>query len=287
MTIRRAPFPTFFIEVLFFLASITVIGCGDPREKVSTMATDSIGIRLKEELGLANSKIAAMTRLYEQVDSARVINEEKLDEAHTEIDALNRLIKQMNSSMIKSKKRLDEAHTEITNLAKSIKNVDSSNVNAEKKLDEAISEITDLSSKIHDIYTDIRLEKLWSESETVAYLTPGSDGFTRVRFGLGVMTVSIENVTPYANATKVTLRFGNVLSAIITGLNAKVEYGPIDEYGVAQEAETRTKVVRFSESLRRGAWTELDVVLDGIRSDQLGFIRLSDVTFQGIRLMDQ
>ena len=230
MTYRPTPSP-FFIEVLFLLASITLIGCSDPREEISTKATDSIGIELKEELGLANRKITAMTRLYKQVDSSKVITE--------------------------------------------------------KKLDEAKAEITDLSNKIHEIYSDIRIEKLWSESESAAYLTPGSEGFTRVRFGLGVMTVSIENVTPYANATKVTLRFGNVLSAMITGLSAKVEYGPVDGYGAARETETKTKVVRFSESLSRGAWTELDVVLDGIRSDQLGFVRLSDVTFQGVRLMEQ
>ena len=286
MTYRPTPSP-FFIEVLFLLASITLIGCSDPREEISTKATDSIGIELKEELGLANRKITAMTRLYKQVDSSKVITEKKLDEANTEIAALSKLIKRMNSSVTRSEKRLDKANMEIANLTKSMKEVDSSRVNTEKKLDEAKAEITDLSNKIHEIYSDIRIEKLWSESESAAYLTPGSEGFTRVRFGLGVMTVSIENVTPYANATKVTLRFGNVLSAMITGLSAKVEYGPVDGYGAARETETKTNVVRFSESLSRGAWTELDVVLDGIRSDQLGFVRLSDVTFQGVRLMEQ
>lgn len=49
--------------------------------------------------------------------------------------------------------------------------------------------------------------------ERVAYLTPGDPSFSPIAFSLGYITVSLTNVRPYANGSKVTLSVGNILSA--------------------------------------------------------------------------
>ena len=44
----------------------------------------------------------------------------------------------------------------------------------------------------------------WSRDwDEVAYLTPGSDGYSVIRGDLGMMTVSLQNIQPYANGSRV------------------------------------------------------------------------------------
>lgn len=151
----------------------------------------------------------------------------------------------------------------------------------EKQIDSLRTDYSDLKRDV----SEIQFDKYLDNYDKVAYLTPGSDGYSSVRFDLGVLTISITNIIPYANGSKVTLRFGNTLSSTINGLKATAEYGPVDEKGIGIYDKMKTKELSFVKSLRSGSWTNIEVVLDGVPPDKLGYVRIKDVTHTGIELL--
>lgn len=120
--------------------------------------------------------------------------------------------------------------------------------------------------------------------DKVAFLTPGTEGYSLVTSDLGKLTVAISNVTPYANGSKVTLELGNLTSATIEGLKAKIEWGPLDQSGVPDEGSTRSRDIVLKEKLISGSWTRADVILERIAPTELGFVRLVDVGHRGVVL---
>src|ERR1017187_7105635 len=76
--------------------------------------------------------------------------------------------------------------------------------------------------------SQIELNKMVQDWDQIAYLTPGSRGYSPVRTDLGAITISLDDVQPYGNGTKIKLRFGNTTDAILDGVKAKVEYGTVD-----------------------------------------------------------
>lgn len=116
-----------------------------------------------------------------------------------------------------------------------------------------------------------------------AFLTPDSQGYVPIGFDLGILTVSIKDIASYANGCKVTLEFGNVLSAAIDGIKTEIEYGAVNEKGIPQVKTAKTKTITFTESLLPGAWTKVSVILD-IPSEQLGYMRFQNLTNSQIKL---
>jgi hypothetical protein len=154
----------------------------------------------------------------------------------------------------------------------------------EDKLAKTEKEVATLRSQI----TDLRNKREWDDfskdSDKVGYLTPGAEGYSTVGFDLGVLTVQLTDVKPYANGSKVTLKFGNTLSSSIDGLKATIEWGKVDQKGVWVDGSVRSKDMTFTESLRGGAWTSIPIVLEGIPAAELGFVRVSKIYHTGIHL---
>jgi hypothetical protein len=156
---------------------------------------------------------------------------------------------------------------------------------AEAKLDKTQGDVAALRAEITDLKKKREFDDLVKLWDKVAYLTPGAEGYSAVRFDLGVLTVQLADVKPYANGSKVTLRFGNTLSSSITGLKATVEWGKVDDKGAPDNDNAKSKDMTFVETLKGGAWTPISVVLDGIPPAQLGFVRVSNVSHTGIQLL--
>jgi len=149
-----------------------------------------------------------------------------------------------------------------------------------QEIDALKIELTDLKKK----QASAEWDNMMRDFERVAFLRPGDEGYSAVRFDLGVLTVSLVDITPYANGTKVQLQFGNPLSSTVNGLKTKLEYGHTDEKGVPDNANAKSKDVTFNEALRPGAWTTVSVVLDGVKPSDLGFVRVKEITHTGISL---
>jgi hypothetical protein len=120
--------------------------------------------------------------------------------------------------------------------------------------------------------------------DRIAFMKPGDSGYSALRYDLGVVTVKITDVKPYANGSKIALQFGNLTSAKVDGLNAKLDWGKVDEKGVPQNDKAKSREVTFVESLAPGAWTVSELVLEGIPPAELGFVRLKEVGHRGIVL---
>ncbi len=146
------------------------------------------------------------------------------------------------------------------------------------------TKMTALESELTNLKEKIELQQMLSGWDKVAYLTPGAEGYSLVKSDLGNLTVSIVNVRPYANGSKITLQFGNLTSATIDGLKTKLEWGPVDKDGMPKNAESKSRDVVFNEPLISGSWTNSDVVLEGIPPTDLGFVRLRDVGHRGVKL---
>lgn len=160
----------------------------------------------------------------------------------------------------------------------------SSSPETERQLSDAVEKIQTLQQKVDALEVDIGILKLVRNAEGIAYLTPGDEGYSVIRSDIGHLTVALQDIKPYANGSKVTLRLGNATAATINGINAKLEWGSVDGNGGALNETAKSRDVKFAETLNAGSWTSVNVVLDGVPPAELGFVRVRDVGHSAIRL---
>ena len=144
--------------------------------------------------------------------------------------------------------------------------------------------IKTLEEQVGQLKSQIEINDMVKDWEGIAFMTPGTEGYSLVKTDLGTITVSLENIQPYANGSKVTLTFGNLTAGTIDGFKAKLEWGSLDEDGVPNNKTAKSRKVEFNESLPSGSWTNSNVVLEGIPPAELGFVRLRNVDHRGVRL---
>jgi hypothetical protein len=159
------------------------------------------------------------------------------------------------------------------------------------ELEKSQQQLTDLQSKVEKIEKSVdenqkkyEFDKVFNSLNKIAYLTPGSEGYSSVNFDLGTLTVSLRDIKPYANGSKITLEFGNPLATTINGLNMTIDWGKVDNNGYAINESSKSKNITLNESLFPAKWTQASIVLDGVAPTELGFVRLKDLHHTGIRL---
>lgn len=152
---------------------------------------------------------------------------------------------------------------------------------------DAHQNIQELRDRVAALETSQSLSEFASSIEETAFLKPGDNFYSIIKIDMGHLTVSLDDVTSYANGSKVQLRFGNITAANLTDLNALIEWGSVDQNGLPIKETVKSKEVRFTEKLRSGAWTRVKVALEGVPPDALGFVRLSKVGHDGIELLDR
>lgn len=154
-----------------------------------------------------------------------------------------------------------------------------------KKVAVLESQVKALKISVQSLEQEQSLDRLMRDEDSIVYLTPGSEGYSIVQADLGRLTVMLQDIQPYANGTRITLRFGNLTSATINGAKATMEWGSVDTKGHPKNDTARSRDVSFSQSLRAGAWTHVQVVLEGVPPAELGFVRVKNVTHAGISLL--
>lgn len=164
-----------------------------------------------------------------------------------------------------------------------------------EQLSKQEEEIQDLKASLSRLQSEVSTIKLkqidlqWANvSENfkhTAFLEPGDSGYSTIKFPMGVLTVSLDDIKQYASGSKVKIRFGNTLSASLSGVKAKIEWGSVDSNGTVIDNPFNTKDVSFTEDFKPGAWTSVSVVLDNIQPSELGFIRIKNVTNDSIYLL--
>jgi len=164
------------------------------------------------------------------------------------------------------------------------------NTELSKHAQEADAKIAVLQSQLDALQKSVAADKqsrdfdrMMQDLPKIAYMTPGNDGYSMVQADLGTLTVQLANVEPYANGSRVLLRFGNPLSAAINGLKLNIDWGRVTKLGPDNENQ-KSKEITFTETLRSGAWTSVPIVLDGVPPSDLGFVRVRNITHTGIAL---
>jgi hypothetical protein len=129
-----------------------------------------------------------------------------------------------------------------------------------------------------------KAEQFLESLDRLALLKPGDEGYSTVQFDLGTLTVQLADVSPYANGSKITLRFGNLTSARVNGMKGKLEWGQLNEKGYPDLGSAKSRDIELSESLGPGAWTSVPLVIEGTPPPALGFVRLGSLGHRGIGL---
>jgi len=153
------------------------------------------------------------------------------------------------------------------------------------RLDSLLIEHESLKSELQSIKSEQSFNEFLRGLDEVAYLTPGEEGYSVVKTNIGAITVSLKDVKPYANGSRITLQFGNILNATITGVKAKLEWGSVDAKGIPKNETQKSREITFSKSLRSGSWTNISVVLERVPPSDLGFVRVRELQHTGIILL--
>lgn len=153
-----------------------------------------------------------------------------------------------------------------------------------QKLQSQSDESVKLEARLKDLEGKFAWSEFFKDSDKFAYLTPGATGYSVVRADIGNLTVELTDIKEYANGTKATLSFGNTMSASVNGLKATLDWGEVDAKGQPINDLSKSKEFTFPQSLRAGAWTKAEVILEGTPPQKLGFVRVKAVSHTGIAL---
>jgi outer membrane murein-binding lipoprotein Lpp len=154
----------------------------------------------------------------------------------------------------------------------------------ESKINTIENKVSELKSEIEMLKLENQLDKIDTKFDESAYLTPDSEGYLPIKTDIGFITVSLKDIKSYANGSKILLRLGNPISATIFNLKMKIEWGLVDKKGEPDNANTKSRDVEVSQELLGGAWTNVNIVLAGISPNDLGFVRIKNVSVGGIKL---
>ncbi|MCP9472032.1 MAG: DUF3251 domain-containing protein [Nitrospira sp.] len=111
-------------------------------------------------------------------------------------------------------------------------------------------------------------------------LTPGSNGYQAIRHQLGSATLSLKEIKAHARGSIATLEIGNLTSVDIT--EATMEIGYPDPSNPSVEHSSKYD---FQKTLKAGQATKITVVLEGVHTSTVTYLRISDFQPKGIRLI--
>jgi hypothetical protein len=160
-----------------------------------------------------------------------------------------------------------------------------SKTDSTEKINSLERELALMKNEVETLKRNAETQELIETFSKVAYLTPGSDGYSLLHTDIATLTVTLSDIKPYANGSKVTLILGNTSAATINGLKAKLDWGQVNEKGQPINEQSKSKEIEFQQSLSSSSWNRLEVVLEGVAPSALGFVRIRDVSHRGIRLL--
>jgi hypothetical protein len=115
-----------------------------------------------------------------------------------------------------------------------------------------------------------------------AYLTPQDHGYSGIQTTVGTLTVSLKDVSAYANGSRIRLQLGNPLTATLTRFRAHIAYGTGSAFDSA--GTTRQTDYIFREALMPGTWHTYTIDLAGIPPARLGFVTIGPMSTETITL---
>lgn len=156
----------------------------------------------------------------------------------------------------------------------------------QRQLQETNKSLENLRKEVEELKGQSSWDQFTKDAEKIAYLTPGDSGYSVLKTDFGTLTVTLVDIKPYANGSRVTFRFGNPTSASLLDVSATIEWGSVDDKGSPRNDEAKSKDFPFNKSFEAGHWTTVEAVLEGTPPAGLGFVRIRDLKNKAIRLYE-
>ena len=147
------------------------------------------------------------------------------------------------------------------------------------------TEIESLKTRITDLELHKDFDEIIKNADTSVYLTIGSKGYYPIKTSIGFITISIADIKPYASGSKIIFDFGNPTSAGID-FKFKIDYGSLDAKSLPDKKFEKTKDVDVPSRLKPGHWNKVEIILDELPHNKLGYIRIHDLETKSIFMLN-
>ncbi|MGQ0442463.1 MAG: DUF3251 domain-containing protein [Methylophilaceae bacterium] len=165
--------------------------------------------------------------------------------------------------------------------------VESANSELVNKVSELESRLSTNEAELFELknqVSDVSVNELIRKYEKIAFLKVGTKEFLPITTEVGVITVSLSNIEQYANGSKVSVEFGNPLSATINNAKFTVDYGSLDKDGLVVTAKEKSKEISLIEPLNAASWNKTELLVEGLPINELGYIRVHSLAVSNIGL---
>jgi hypothetical protein len=163
-----------------------------------------------------------------------------------------------------------------------------------RELTQLEAQIGELKAEVSAQATSIRLLKLAQQQmkrlNSTATFDVTDERFQQVDSSYQAFLISVHDVKPYGDGTRLTIKVGNVTAADFSGVTLSLKYGrraPENEDGTVDLEEiskpfyaAKDKEHRLLERVRAASWNPTTVTLPGIKPDELGYVTIGLTTDQ-------
>lgn len=158
----------------------------------------------------------------------------------------------------------------------------------------------DLSARIEELESRLKLEEDYSrqlgalirdldsnqhEYDSAEFDPAAAPSFRQINAGLATFAVSLQDVKPQADGSKVLFDVGNVTSATFSGAQFSVKYGtrpppedepdPFNKRRSEWRSTLKTAEIVDHGKLLPGTWNKVWLTLPGVQAEHLGYISVS------------
>ena len=165
--------------------------------------------------------------------------------------------------------------------------IGNSNNELANKVSELESRLSINEAELHEIknqVSDVSVNELIRKFEKIAFLKVGTKEFFPITTDVGVVTVNLSSIEPYANGSKVSIVFGNPLSATLKNVKFTVDYVSLDKDGLVIDKSEKSKEINLTESLNAASWNKIELILEALPTNELGYIRIHNLDISNISL---
>jgi hypothetical protein len=115
----------------------------------------------------------------------------------------------------------------------------------------------------------------------------GDGGYSIVPSSFGNLTAQMTNVDSQGSGSRVSLRIGNPSGATLSNVKIYASWGKLDEKGSPIRPAISESEFRLSKDIPAGTWTNHTVVIDGIKPADLGYLHISTLSSDSIKLASE
>jgi hypothetical protein len=143
------------------------------------------------------------------------------------------------------------------------------------------------SQRIKELEKKVVLLQVHASRETnkwkAAEFDPADEGFQRIDSNVASFAVSIGNLQPYGDGSKLTVKIGNPSAATFSNAKLHVKYGPrypeIENPKFAEkfaevDSKVRTKEIALIKEIVGASWNPNQIILPGVKPDTLGYVQI-------------